>query len=107
MVVGHDVRLTSPELDRALCQGLVASGVDVVDIGLVGTEEVYFATFSLELDGGIMVTASHNPRDYNGMKFTRERAGPSAPTPGCSTSRRLVVEALGRERQRAHGSAAG
>ena len=76
VAVGHDVRLTSPALSDALCRGLTAAGVDVVDIGLVGTEEVYFATFSLQLDGGIMVTASHNPRDYNGMKFTRDLARP-------------------------------
>ncbi len=76
VVVGHDIRLTSPVLSAALARGLVASGVDVVDIGLVGTEEVYHATFSLALDGGIMVTASHNPREYNGMKFTREQARP-------------------------------
>jgi phosphomannomutase len=66
VAIGHDIRLTSPELAKSLCRGLTDSGVDVVDIGLAGTEEVYFATFSLQLDGGIMVTASHNPRDYNG-----------------------------------------
>jgi phosphomannomutase len=76
VVVGHDIRLTSPEITAALTRGLVAAGVDVVDIGLVGTEEVYHATFSLGVDGGIMVTASHNPREYNGMKFTREQARP-------------------------------
>ena len=76
VVVGHDVRLTSPDITAALTRGLVAAGVDVVDIGLVGTEEVYHATFSLGVDGGIMVTASHNPREYNGMKFTREQARP-------------------------------
>jgi phosphomannomutase len=76
VVVGHDIRLTSADLTAALSRGLTAAGVDVVDIGLVGTEEVYHATFSLGLDGGIMVTASHNPREYNGMKFTREKARP-------------------------------
>jgi phosphomannomutase/phosphoglucomutase len=76
VVVGHDIRLTSPQIAAALTRGLVAAGVDVVDIGLVGTEEVYHATFSLGVDGGIMVTASHNPREYNGMKFTREQARP-------------------------------
>ncbi len=76
VVVGHDIRLTSPQITAALCRGLVAAGVDVVDIGLVGTEEVYHATFSLGEDGGIMVTASHNPREYNGMKFTRAKARP-------------------------------
>jgi phosphomannomutase len=76
VVVGHDVRLTSEELTTALSGGLVDSGVDVVSIGLVGTEEVYHATFALGVDGGIMVTASHNPREYNGMKFTRAQARP-------------------------------
>src|SRR5512135_1550174 len=74
VVVGHDVRLTSPEITEALCRGLVGVGVDVIDIGLVGTEEVYHATFALGVGGGVMVTASHNPREYNGMKFTRSQA---------------------------------
>ncbi len=95
VVVGHDVRLTSPALAEALCRGLTASGVDVVDIGLVGTEEVYFATFSLGLDGGIMVTASHNPRDYNGMKFTRAQARPISADTGLLEMEAMVVNALG------------
>jgi phosphomannomutase len=97
VAVGHDVRLTSPELVAALCEGLVESGVDVVDIGLVGTEEVYFATFSLELDGGIMVTASHNPRDYNGMKFTRDRARPISADTGLLEMEQAVMEELRRD----------
>jgi phosphomannomutase len=74
--VGRDIRLSSAELADAVIRGLVDSGVDVVDIGLCGTEGVYFATFFLGLDGGIMVTASHNPPDYNGMKFVREGSRP-------------------------------
>jgi phosphomannomutase len=100
VVVGHDVRLTSPGLAQAVCRGLTTSGVDVVDIGLVGTEEVYFATFSLGLDGGIMVTASHNPRDYNGMKFTRDRARPISADTGLLDIEALVVDALAREARR-------
>ena len=96
VAVGHDVRETSPELVDALCRGLVESGVDVVDIGLVGTEEVYFATFSLELDGGIMVTASHNPRDYNGMKFTRDRARPISADTGLFQMEKAVRGMLGK-----------
>ncbi len=72
VVVGRDVRLESPELANALSQGLLAAGVDVIDIGLCGTEEVYFQTFHRQqqgVDGGIMVTASHNPKGYNGMKL--------------------------------------
>ena len=68
--------------------------MDVVDIGLVGTEEVYFATFSLGLDGGIMVTASHNPRDYNGMKFTRDRARPISSDTGLLEMDGMVRAAL-------------
>ncbi len=76
VVVGRDIRLSSQELCTSLVQGLLDSGVDVYDIGLCGTEGVYFATFAENMDGGIMVTASHNPPDYNGMKFVREKARP-------------------------------
>jgi phosphomannomutase len=76
VAVGRDIRLTSEEFAQALTRGLVESGVDVVDIGLCGTEGVYFATFAEKLDGGIMVTASHNPPDYNGLKLVRELSKP-------------------------------
>ncbi|MGF1689544.1 phosphomannomutase CpsG [Photobacterium japonica] len=76
VVLGADVRLTSEALKQSLANGLQDSGVNVKDIGLTGTEEVYFATFHLGLDGGIEVTASHNPMDYNGMKLVREQAKP-------------------------------
>ncbi len=76
VVVGRDVRLSSEGLADALCRGLNDSGVDVYDIGVCGTEGVYFATFDGGYDGGIMVTASHNPPDYNGMKFVREESRP-------------------------------
>lgn len=76
VVVGRDVRPSGKALVEALCRGLNDAGVDVLDIGLCGTEQVYFATFHLGLDGGIMVTASHNPSEYNGMKFVRQRAIP-------------------------------
>src|SRR6202142_4520451 len=72
VIVGHDVRLSSPELAQALSIGLTESGADVLDIGMCGTEEVYFQTFHRGVDGGIMVTASHNPIDYNGMKLVRK-----------------------------------
>ncbi|EDU3496240.1 phosphomannomutase CpsG, partial [Salmonella enterica] len=69
IVLGGDVRLTSEALKLALAKGLQDAGVDVLDIGMSGTEEIYFATFHLGVDGGIEVTASHNPMDYNGMKL--------------------------------------
>ena len=76
VVVGHDIRLTSEAIKGALVEGLLEQGVDVHDIGLSGTEEIYFATSHAGLDGGIAVTASHNPRDYNGMKFVRAESRP-------------------------------
>ena len=76
MVVGHDIRLTSESIKAALVDGLRDQGVNVVDIGLCGTEEIYFATAHLGVGGGIAVTASHNPRDYNGMKFVRAESKP-------------------------------
>ena len=76
VAVGRDNRLTSIELFDALSQGLMDSGVDVLNLGLCGTEEVYFAVFHKQLDGGIMITASHNPVDNNGFKFVGPTARP-------------------------------
>ena len=76
VVLGHDVRLTSPGLQDALAAGLRGEGREVIDIGLCGTEEVYFQTGHLQAAGGVMVTASHNPMDYNGMKLVKENARP-------------------------------
>lgn len=76
VALGHDVRLSSRSLLEALALGLEDRGVEVLDIGLAGTEEIYFATFHGKLDGGIAVTASHNPADYNGMKLVRAGALP-------------------------------
>ncbi len=76
VVVGGDVRATSESLKLALANGLMDAGVDVIDIGMTGTEEVYFATFHLGVCGGIEVTASHNPLDYNGMKLVQKGARP-------------------------------
>ncbi|TQI79820.1 phosphomannomutase [Serratia fonticola] len=76
IVLGSDVRLTSESLKLALAKGLQDAGSDVIDIGMTGTEEIYFATSHLKADGGIEVTASHNPIDYNGMKLVREGSRP-------------------------------
>lgn len=90
VIVGHDIRLSGPGLSAALSQGLLDAGVDVVDIGLCGTEEVYFSTFFHKMDGGIMVTASHNPKDYNGMKFVREGSRPISADTGLLAIRALA-----------------
>jgi phosphomannomutase len=93
VIVGRDIRLSSEELSRALEQGLLDSGVDVYDVGLCGTEMVYYATFSAKMDGGIMVTASHNPPDYNGMKFVREESRPISGDNGLQDIRRIAEAA--------------
>jgi phosphomannomutase len=93
VAVGYDVRLTSPELAQVLSAALVESGVDVVDIGRCGTEMVYFAVFHLGLDGGVMVTASHNPADYNGLKLVREEGRPISADSGLKDIERLVLAA--------------
>lgn len=90
VVVGRDVRLSSRALADALATGLCAGGADVLDIGLCGTEEVYFATPHLGADGGIMVTASHNPADFNGMKLVREGSRPISGDTGLNDIRRMA-----------------
>ena len=90
VVVGQDVRPTSPALTAALVKGLIEGGADVLDIGLCGTEEVYFATSHAKADGGIMVTASHNPADYNGMKLVREESRPISGDTGLDQIRQLA-----------------
>ena len=92
VVVGYDVRLQSPELAQTVSEGLLDSGADVIDIGLCGTEEVYFQTFQRNVGGGIMVTASHNPMDYNGMKLVREGSRPISGDTGLSDIRTLAEQ---------------
>lgn len=92
IVVGGDVRLTSNELKSAVTNGLLDSGVDVIDLGQTGTEEVYFATSFLKADGGIEVTASHNPMDYNGMKLVRAGSRPISAESGLADVQRLAEE---------------
>lgn len=76
VVIGCDIRLSSEALKQATIQGLNDAGVNVLDLGMTGTEEVYFGAFHLDVQGGIEVTASHNPMNYNGMKLVRENARP-------------------------------
>ena len=90
VVVGYDVRLDSPTLAAALSKGLTEGGCDVIDIGQCGTEEVYFQTAHRGVAGGIMVTASHNPIDYNGMKLVREDARPISGDTGLREIERKV-----------------
>ena len=76
VVIGCDIRLSSESLKQATIRGLNDAGVNVLDLGMTGTEEVYFGAFHLDVQGGIEITASHNPMDYNGMKLVRENARP-------------------------------
>lgn len=90
VVVGYDIRLSSLAICAALTRGLRDSGVDVFNIGQCGTEEIYFATSHLHMDGGIVVTASHNPKDYNGMKFVREKSKPISADTGLNDIKELT-----------------
>lgn len=91
VVVGRDIRLSSESLTRALIRGLTDMGCNVVDLGLCGTEMVYFGAAHLDVDGGIMVTASHNPMDYNGMKLVGKGARPISGDSGLRALEDLVV----------------
>jgi len=102
VVVGGDVRLTSASLKLALAKGLMEGGADVIDIGMAGTEEIYFAAFHLDVDGGIEVTASHNPMDYNGMKLVARGAVPISGDTGLK-----AIQALAEKNQFAPCSARG
>ncbi|MGI9281471.1 MAG: phosphomannomutase CpsG [Endozoicomonas sp.] len=92
VVIGGDIRLSSPSLKKALSHGLRSGGVNVLDIGLCGTEEIYFATSYLKVGGGIMVTASHNPKDYNGMKLVREESKPISGDTGLRAIQKLAED---------------
>jgi phosphomannomutase len=91
VVVGQDVRLSSASLTKALIRGFTDRGCRVIDIGLCGTEMVYFATSHLKADGGIMVTASHNPMDYNGLKLVRKDSKPISGDTGLRDLEEQVV----------------
>lgn len=90
--IGYDIRLSGPDLYRALAQGLNDAGVDVVHLGMVGTEMVYFATAKYGFDGGVMITASHNPPEYNGMKMVRAESRPISNDTGLLDIERRAFE---------------
>lgn len=90
VVLGRDCRASSEVLAAAVSQGLQAAGVEVMDLGLCGTEEMYFATTALGADGGIEVTASHNPMDYNGMKMVRRGSAPLDAATGLTAIKALA-----------------
>ncbi|WP_323127904.1 phosphohexomutase domain-containing protein [Marinobacter salinisoli] len=92
VIVGYDIRLSSPDIATALSDGLRAAGANVYDIGLCGTEQVYFATSHYEMDGGIMVTASHNPKNHNGMKMVGPESRPISSDNGLNDIRDRVLE---------------
>lgn len=90
--IGRDVRLSSPELLKYAIKGMQDAGADVMDIGMCGTEMIYFAVAHYKLDGGIMITASHNPKEYNGMKFVRKESRPISSDTGLKELEKAVME---------------
>lgn len=106
VVLGGDVRETSEALKMALARGLQVEGCEVIDIGMVGTEEIYFATSFLNVDGGVEVTASHNPINYNGMKLVREGSKPVSGDTGLNDIKKLAEQQpwLGEEESKQSGS---
>ena len=93
--VGRDMRLQAPEMAAAVRDGLVAEGASVVDVGMVGTEMLYFAVGAREMDGGAMITASHNPKAYTGVKLVREGALALSGDTGITAIRDLILAGLG------------
>lgn len=91
VVIGHDIRKSSSEISEALAKGLADAGSDVIDIGLCGTEMVYFGTPFFDADGGIMITASHNPPEYNGMKFVKRDAVPVGYSSGLNDVEKMIL----------------
>ncbi|WP_299446776.1 phosphomannomutase [uncultured Phascolarctobacterium sp.] len=107
VVVGHDIRLSGPAIVKALTDGLRHGGTKVIDIGQCGTEMIYFATAHLKADGGIMVTASHNPKEYNGMKLVRRDARPISADTGLKEIGEMVASGDGMLHQLVPGKTLG
>ena len=95
IVVSRDMRVSSPTIAAAFIEGAREQGADVVDIGLAGTDMLYYAVASAELDGGAQITASHNPKQYNGMKLVRQAAFPQSGDAGISDIRDMIVGGAG------------
>jgi phosphomannomutase len=91
IVIGHDIRKSSEAISDALTRGLTDAGTDVIDIGLCGTEMVYYAVPALDADGGIMITASHNPPEYNGMKFVKRGSVPVGYDSGLNKIEQMIL----------------
>jgi phosphomannomutase len=91
IVIGHDIRKSSAVISNALAKGLNESGTDVIDIGLCGTEMIYFGTTHFNADGGIMITASHNPPEYNGMKFVKRDSVPVGYDSGLNEIEKMIL----------------
>ncbi len=91
VVIGRDVRKSSPEISEALANGITDAGAHVIDLGLCGTEMIYFGTPYLEADGGIMITASHNPPEYNGLKFVKKGSVPMGYGSGLSDVEQMIL----------------
>ncbi len=92
IVIGRDVRKSSPELANALSNGLNDAGCDVFDLGLCGTEMIYFGTPYLDADGGVMITASHNPAEYNGLKFVKRGSVPLGYDSGLNVIEQMILK---------------
>jgi len=92
IVIGNDIRKSSPELSEALARGITDAGADVLNLGLCGTEMIYFGTPYLEADGGIMITASHNPPEYNGLKFVKKDSVPMGYNSGLQEIEKMILE---------------
>ena len=103
IVIGHDIRKSSVDISNALAKGLNESGSDVIDIGLCGTEMIYFGTTHFSADGGIMITASHNPPEYNGMKFVKKDSVPVGYDSGLNEIEKMILSDNLRELNKSKG----
>ena len=102
VALGHDVRESSPQLWRQVAEGLVDSGVEVLNLGQISTDMLYFAVVHYQIDGGIIVSASHNPAEYNGMKLVRQHAAPLSADTGLFDIRDTIKNGTLSRKQKTH-----